>query len=346
MKKKFITAGRITAKVLLWIAAGILLLWCIAAMFFFAPWSITAQKVAAILLVLVALGVTIFYRRWWTIGAVALLSFIMVRGVYALYPPSNDRVWLPENERAAIVRFEGDIAHIDNLRRMYYDENDERHIEWYSRSYNMREVDHIDYLVEPFSDFDGVAHTLISFGFSNGEHLAISGEIRREADESFTFQKAFFRHYELFFAVGDERDHIGLRTNRGDNPVYLIPIKTTKENSYQVLKAMLEMLTRVATEPEYYNAVTNSCTSNIICHIEPNTGINIPDLDSRRLIPEYSWEIAYEVGIIDLDCPQDQVLEQCRINDRAAFLPETVDDPRGINWSRKIRGLPNLDTSE
>ena len=40
-------------------------------------------------------------------------------------------------------------------------------------------------MIVPFSNFDGPAHTMLSFGFSDGKKLVISAEVRKERGESF-----------------------------------------------------------------------------------------------------------------------------------------------------------------
>ena len=63
-----------------------------------------------------------------------------------------------------------------------------------------------------------IAHTFLSFGFAGGDHLAISIETRKEKGEGYSTVKGFFRQYELYYVVADERDVIRLRTNYRHDP--------------------------------------------------------------------------------------------------------------------------------
>ena len=49
--------------------------------------------------------------------------------------------------------------------------------------------------------------------FDDGRHLAVSIETRKERGEVYSALRGFFRQYELYYVVADERDVVRLRTN-------------------------------------------------------------------------------------------------------------------------------------
>ena len=53
---------------------------------------------------------------------------------------------------------------------------------------------------------------MVSFGFAGKDYLAVSIETRKEKGESYSTLAGFFRQYELYYVVADERDVIGVRT--------------------------------------------------------------------------------------------------------------------------------------
>ena len=63
-----------------------------------------------------------------------------------------------------------------------------------------------------------IAHIFLSFAFAGGDHLAVSIETRKEKGEGYSTVNGFFRQYELYYVVADERDVIGLRTNYRQDP--------------------------------------------------------------------------------------------------------------------------------
>lgn len=58
-----------------------------------------------------------------------------------------------------------------------------------------------------------IVHTIASWEFADGSPLAVSIETRKEQGESYSAIRGFFRQYELYYVVADERDLLRLRTN-------------------------------------------------------------------------------------------------------------------------------------
>ena len=176
----------------------------------------------------------------------------------------------------------------------------------------------------------GPAHTFLSFGFAGGAYVAISVEIRKEQGESFSPLGGLLRQYELIYVVGDERDLIGLRANHRHDDVYLYPIRTSKEKIRTLFVAMLERANQLAAHPEFYNTLTNTCTSNIVDHIDVITPGRIP-FSYKTILPAYADDLAFDLGLIDTDSPRDQYRAAHRINDLAALHADAA------NFSEAIR---------
>jgi hypothetical protein len=65
---------------------------------------------------------------------------------------------------------------------------------------------------------EAIAHTIISFGFADGQRLAFSIETRKERHEGFSSVAGFFKQFELAIVAADERDVIRVRSNvRGED---------------------------------------------------------------------------------------------------------------------------------
>jgi hypothetical protein len=64
-----------------------------------------------------------------------------------------------------------------------------------------------------------------------------------------------------------------------------------------MLADVLARVNQLAVQPEFYDTLTNNCTTNIVSHINrihPNRIF----ADLRVLLPGYSDELAYEQGLI------------------------------------------------
>jgi hypothetical protein len=76
---------------------------------------------------------------------------------------------------------------------------------------------------------------------------------------------------------------------------------------------MLARANRLALEPEFYNSLTNNCTSNIVAHVNTLAPRSIP-FSYKTLFPAYSDRLAYELDLIPADQPFDKVQAAHRID--------------------------------
>lgn len=241
-------------------------------------------------------------------AVVALLPFLYV---HLFERPAITRDWSPDQSTVPRAIFSGDTAVVDNVRNFSYASESDYRMHYEKRSYDLRKLDSVWYVVERFGDTPGIAHTFLSFGFG-GEYVAISVEIRKERGETYSPLKGLLRQYELMYVVGDERDIIGLRTNYRRDPVYLYPVSTTPDRMRRVFVEMLERANKLADDPEFYNSLTNNCTSNIVRHV--NTISQRIPFSYKVILPAYSDELAYELGLIPTDEPFEAVQAAHRID--------------------------------
>lgn len=233
-----------------------------------------------------------------------------------LVRPSNSRDWSPDTGRTATAMINQDVVEIANVRNANYRSTTDYDVRWENRRYDLRKLESVWFVVEPFSDWRGPAHTFLSFGFGNGEHIAISVEIRKEKGESFSPVGGLLRQYELIYVIGDEHDLIGLRANYRHDDVYLYKMRATPEQIRELFVSMLERANQVAANPEFYNTLSNTCTTNIVEHINSLVPGRIP-LSYKTLLPAYSDELAFDLGLIDTSLPRNSFRNAHKINDMA-----------------------------
>lgn len=230
--------------------------------------------------------------------------------------PSNERKWSPDQQRLATAEFSGDNVRVHNVRNASYRSTTEFDVHWENRNYDLRRLESVWYVVEPFASWRGPAHTFLSFGFDDGKYVAISVEIRKEQGESFSPFLGLLRQYELTYIIGDERDLIGLRTNYRHDDVYLYPVRATPDAARTLFVSMLKRANALAMQPEFYNTLTSTCTSNIVDHINLIAAEPIA-FGYKILLPAYSDDLAFDLGLIDTDLPREQFRAAFRINDLA-----------------------------
>jgi len=162
-------------------------------------------------------------------------------------------------------------------------------------------------------------------------------ETRRERKESFSSIAGFFKQYELFYVVADERDLIRLRTNyRKDPPedVYLYRIRAPAENARRLFLDYVREINSLAQKPEFYNTLTTNCTTSILTHTRVNPN-HVP-LSWKILLSGYVPQYLYEQDRIDTSLPFEELKRRSHVNAAAQAADQAAD------FSQRIRrGLPN-----
>jgi Domain of unknown function (DUF4105) len=251
-----------------------------------------------------------------------LLLIIVVR-------PSNHRDWSPDQSHVAYAEFSNNIISIHNVRNAHYRSVNDYDVHWEDRSIDLNKLESVWFIVEPFADWRGPAHTFLSFGFGNGEYIAISVEIRKEKGESFSPLKGLLRQYELAYMIGDERDLIGLRANYRHDDMYLYKMKTTPEKMRKLFTSMLNRANQIAQHPEFYNTISNTCSSNIVDHIDSISPGRLP-FSYKTYLPAYTDDLSYDLGLIDTALPRDRYRAAHKINALAKLHADSIDFSEAI----------------
>src|SRR5690606_3335397 len=121
------------------------------------------------------------------------------------------------------------------------------------------------------------------------------------------------RQYEIMYVVADERDVIQLRANHRDEDVYRYRTTATPEQAQLLFVDVMQRTNELATHPEFYDTITNNCTTNIVRHvnrIQPNRLA----YDWRVLLPGYSDQLAYQQGLIERHGTFEQTRARAHVN--------------------------------
>ena len=262
----------------------------------------------------------------------ALLPLVAVALWWTSIPPSNTRDWTPDVARTARAVFDGSRLTIENVRNFKYRSESDFDQRWETRTYNLDRIRGVDLFLS-FWGPTQIAHTIVSWEFDDGQHLAISIETRKEKGESYSALRGFFREYELYYVVADERDLVGLRTNYRGEQVYLYRIRIPAGQAQALLIDYLNEVNRLADHPQWYNALTQNCTTSIRGHVQ-NVGAG-GRLDWRLLANGHLDRLLYERGQVDTDISFDDLRSRSNITERAKDAGDSAD------FSVRIRqGLP------
>lgn len=233
------------------------------------------------------------------------------------FEPSNNRDWMPDLAVLPYVEINDDKVMVHNIRNCTYRADDEYVIKHYDRKFDLDRIRTVDFIVAPFKEQQGLAHTMLSFGFENGDQLCMSVEARLEKGEQYSPVLGALRQYELMYVLADERDVIVRRTRYRDVDVYLYHTIATPEQARLLLLDVLQRVNKLYREPEFYDSLTNNCTTNIVQHINHLRPDGIPLWDWRVVLPGYADQLAYELGLLDTSKPFEELRRAARINEPA-----------------------------
>ena len=303
----------VCGRVLLRLLAVPVVLFLAAALWFDGP---AARWLAGALAGLyAAAALVLIFRRPWRrnlLLAAALSAAVLVW--WLSLQPRNDRNWQPEVARLPACAFEGERVTIDNVRNFAYRSETDFDPRWETRTYELDTITGLDLFLCYWGP-RAIAHTILSWEFEDGRHLAISIETRKEVGESYSAVRGFFRQYELYYVVADERDVIGVRTDHRGEDLYLYRLRTPPARARAFLRHYLERINRLREEPEWYNALDKNCTTVIFDHVVPIVG-RVP-FDFRMLANGRIDEMLYEHEVVNVSMPFDALRDASRVSEAA-----------------------------
>jgi hypothetical protein len=291
---------------------------------------------AAGLFGLAAVGILLFVRPKRLGKAIFLTLFALLVIWWQAMPPSNDRDWQPDLATLAWAEISGDKVAIHNIRNCDYRTETDFTVHHYDKTFDLAKLKGIDFYLVYWGS-PKIAHTMMSFDFEGEGNVAFSIETRKEKGEDYSTIKGFFRQYEIIYVVADERDLVRLRTNyrekgKGED-VYLYRLNVTPELARKVFLSYINKVNRLKEKPEWYNALTENCTTSIRQHTMPYNPNH--RFDWRLIVNGYIDEMLYERKSIDTSLPFTELKKRSYINPRAQAADK---DPA---FSQLIRvGLP------
>ena len=249
-------------------------------------------------------------------------------------PPSNERDWQPDVAVLPYAVIDGNQVTVHNIRNVDYHTETDYTVHHHDAVFDINNIQSVDvYLV--YWGLPLIAHTMMSFGFSDGRYLTFSIETRKRKGQEYSEVQGFFKQYELIYVVADEEDVVRLRTNYRHEDVYLFRLKTSREIMRKSFLDYLNAVNSLKENPEWYNAFSHNCFPNLSGHktlYNPRS-----KWDWRFFVNGYIGEFMYEQGLLDRSLPYAELKERSHINIKANAAAHAKE------FSRLIRvGLPGF----
>ncbi len=244
--------------------------------------------------------------------------------VSRLLTPSNDRDWSPDLAVLPYADIGDDYVIVRNIRNCAYASDADFAVNYYDKRFDLPQIRNVDFIIVPFKETPSLAHTMLSFGFADGERVVVSAEARLEQGETYSPVLGELRQYELMYVVADERDAILRRTKHRDVDVYVYRTIASPEQSRELFMDVMQRVNELAEVPEFYDTLSNNCTTNIVRHLNHLRPGRIP-YDVRVLLPGFSDGLAYELGLLDTSLPFEEARRRARVTDIANQSADATD---------------------
>lgn len=279
------------------------------------------------IVVLVVSAIALAPRHRRVVAVILLASQAALAAWWVSIRPSNDRDWDADVARGVTADIAGSTIVLHNVRNFTWRSETSFTQRWETRSYSLDDLTSVDLISSVWGN-PAIAHTLISMGFSNGEHVVFSAEIRRERGEAFSEIGGFFKQFELVFIAADERDIIRLRTNIRKESVTLLPLLLSAHERRDLLLSYLQKANDLDRTPEFYQTITSNCTT-VLFQLARRGGSALP-IDWRILLSGYLPDYLYDHGMIRTDRPLEEIKRCAAISARARLAGEFDDFSRVI----------------
>ena len=284
-------------------------------------------KEAMLLNVGISIGVAISIFLSW-----ALVRHLRLR-------PSNERFWVNDNARMATAEFDGERVTIRNVRDFEWRSTKDFDERWIDVTMSLDKMAKIWFVLEYFEPSKKqMAHTIMVFEDDDGQRIACSIEVRREQGERYHPIKGLFRQYELIYVWATERDVIGVRTRcRKKSVTHLFEaVVLGPGNERRMLESYLRRSNKLSIEPEWYNTITNTCTTNIVAHVNEVYPGRVP-WGVSILLPGLSPRLLSRNNLVKMTGTLEETLRDSVIDERAMRWDGAVDFG---DW---IRGEGSID---
>ena len=306
------------------LAEFLLISWATAALFFDFPIA-AARLAAAVIYGSLFLSVLVISRDHRRKLGVTIVAFLCVLAWWLSLPASNSRNWQPDVAKTAWAEVHGDNLTIHNFRNCDYRTETDYTPHWETKTVSLSQLRGLDVFITYWGS-PWIAHPIVSFDFGDQGYVAMSVETRKEVGESYSAIRGFFRYYELIYIVSDERDVVRLRTNfRNGEDVYLYHTRATPEQARIIFLHYLHRANEMREHPEWYNALTNNCTTNIAHHVAQTRAGKEVRWDWRILLNGKADEMMYERGDLLGDLPFAELKKNSYINPIARATDVAAD---------------------
>jgi hypothetical protein len=244
--------------------------------------------------------------------------------------PSHERDWNDYVSRLPHITEEEGVYTVHDLRDWTYTENGPAEKVWGNATYNPAHITGVWFLEVPFSDWDGIAHTMLTFDFTDAEPLTISIEARRENGEDFSAIQGLFNEYEILYVWSTEHDALTRRAVHEKEELYMYPLAVSDAYAQALFTVLVNRTNAIYAKPRFYNTLTSNCTNLLADSANEATNTPLP-WHISRILPGYADAYLHKQGFFDTQLDFPTAKETYRVDTHVIELANTEQ------FSRELR---------
>ena len=178
---------------------------------------------------------------------------------------------------------------------------------------------------------------MISFGFEGNDYLVSSVEIRNASARSIRPDR-FLQPLHPMYVLVNERHVLWKETIGFQQEAFVYRTKATPRQAQEIFVDVMRRVNKLVREPEFYNTVTN-CTTNVRNHVNHLIPDGVP-YDYRVLLPGYSDELAYDLGLIEAKGSFEETKAAAEVNYNAYLYRDARTSSResrkAVGWDQVV----------
>ncbi len=268
----------------------LLTIWGWGALFYCA--GLTALVIGFIVqMIILILGV-------WRIKNLVYLNLLLNIGVLVWFiniKPNPDTIWQIHWRKKPRVKWLNDRQFtVIDIRDFKYRTVDDFDCDYITRTFDLDKLEGMDLAVSHWDGMQNVAHTLLTFRFSDGFNLALSAETRLPFGMDQAAVPGIYKQYEIHYIWSTEDDILKLRSNFRKDELFLYRTAANREQTEKILRYLLNYSQELYEHPKFYNTLTENCTTSLL----PAIRQAVPEFkfDYRLIMNGLADKMAYEKG--------------------------------------------------
>jgi len=244
----------------------------------------------------------------------ALMILLVIIFIFvSLKKPELNRDWQDDSKILPTFIIGTSTIEINNLRDWRYEKDKVILKNYYDDTFNIKNLSKAYLLLNPFGQWDGVAHSFFVFEFNDGKTVSVSIEARKEKGEDYEVLKGVLNNYEIWYAFGSAADFLTNRVIYHNEDLYMYPILIPDEIAQGLFVDLSNKAHELETKPDFYNTVTSNCT-NLLADSANRVKPGSVPFHYSRLFTGYIDNQLYDLGYLENDMPFEKVYERARID--------------------------------